>query len=201
MTSLESLLRTVQQLKLKRIGIEELEELQFVAAGETFAVSKCHYEGSVVAIKRIQLERESERQHFQRRLQSVLREVLIMCHPPLTHHPNIMSLLGYGWSVEKQQLFPFLSVEFATGGSLRAYLAEYPQSIRSKLILMGDVAAGIMALHRCGIVHGDLKADNVVIFSSLDRPSMSLAKVSDFGHSILVSSTPGKRAQYFGTEL
>lgn len=201
MTSLESLLRTVQQLKLKRIRTEELEETQCIAAGETFAVSKCHYEGSVVAIKRIHLEAESERQHFQRRLQSVLREVLIMCHPPLTHHPNIISLLGYGWSVEKNQLSPFLSVEFATGGSLREYLKECPQSIRSKLILMGDVAAGLMALHRCGIVHGDLKADNVVIFSSLDRPSMSIAKVSDFGHSILVSSTPGRRTQYFGTKL
>ncbi|KAJ6103208.1 hypothetical protein N7486_005635 [Penicillium sp. IBT 16267x] len=201
MTSLESLLRTVQQLKLKRFRVEELEESQLFAAGETFEVSKCHYEGSVVAIKRIRLEKESERQHFQRRLQSVLREVLIMCHPPLTHHPNILSLLGYGWSVEKQQLSPFLSVEFATGGSLRRYLKGCPQSIRNKLILMGDVAAGLMALHRCGIVHGDLKADNVVLFSSLDRPSMSLAKVSDFGHSILVSSTPEKRAQYFGTKL
>ncbi|KAJ5660223.1 hypothetical protein N7507_006674 [Penicillium longicatenatum] len=200
-TSLESLLRTVQQLKLKRVRIEELEETQSIAAGETFAVSKCHCEGSVVAIKRIQLEGESQPQHFQRRLQSVLREVLIMCHPPLTHHPNIINLLGYGWSVEKQRLSPFLAVEFATGGSLREYLKQCPQSIRSKLILMGDVAAGLMALHRCGIVHGDLKADNVVIFSSLDRPSMSVAKVSDFGHSILVSSTPEKRTHYFGTKL
>ncbi|KAJ5527937.1 hypothetical protein N7513_012096 [Penicillium frequentans] len=201
LTSLESLLRTVQQLKLKRIRAEALEESQFIAAGETFAVSKSHYEGSVVAIKRIQLKAEFERQHFQRRLHSVLREILIMCHPPLTHHPNIIGLLGYGWSVEKQQLSPFLSVEFATGGTLREYLKGSPQPIRSKLILMGDVAAGLMALHRCGIVHGDLKADNVVIFSSLDRPSMSVAKISDFGHSILVSSTPEKRTQYFGTKL
>ncbi|KAJ5102939.1 hypothetical protein N7532_003468 [Penicillium argentinense] len=85
MNSLESLLRTVQQLKLKRLLVEELEENRFIAAGETFAVTECRYEGSVVAIKRIRLNEDShgtsDRQHFQRRLQSVLREVLIMCHP------------------------------------------------------------------------------------------------------------------------
>lgn len=203
MNSLESLLRTVQQLKLKRLHVDELEETQFVAAGETFAVSQCRYQGSVIAVKRIRLNEygeQSDRQHFQRRLQSVLREVLIMCHPPLAHHPNIISLLGYGWTVEEQRPSPFVSVEFASNGSLREYM-KLNQTIRTKLILMGDVGAGLMALHKCGIVHGDLKMDNVVVFASLERPSGSVAKVSDFGHSILASSTPEKRARYFGTAL
>ncbi|KAJ5605158.1 hypothetical protein N7510_010312 [Penicillium lagena] len=204
MNSLESLLRTVQQLKLKKFRTEGLEDARFVAAGETFSVSQCKYEGAVVAIKRIRLKEEgkgSEHQHFQRRLHSVLREILIMCHPPLAHHPNILSLLGYGWSVEKQRLSPFISLEFATGGSVREFMKERPRSIRTKLILMGDIGAGLIALHKCGIVHGDLKADNVVVSVTLDRPSMSIAKVSDFGHSILESSAPEKRTRYFGTAL
>ncbi|KAJ5218351.1 uncharacterized protein N7498_000450 [Penicillium cinerascens] len=203
MNSLESLLRTVQQLKLKRLRVDELEETQFIAAGETFAVSQCRYQGSVIAVKRIRLNEygeQSDRQHFQRRLQSVLREVLIMCHPPLAHHPNIISLLGYGWTVEEQRPSPFVSVEFASNGSLREYM-KLNQTIRTKFILMGDVGAGLMALHKCGIVHGDLKMENVVVFASLERPSGSIAKISDFGHSILASSTPEKRTRYFGTAL
>ncbi|KAJ5806869.1 hypothetical protein N7474_010461 [Penicillium riverlandense] len=204
MNSLESLLHTVQQLKLKRFCSEGLEETRFIAAGETFSVSQCKYEGAVVAIKRIRLNEDgkgSERQHFQRRLQSVLREILIMCHPPLAHHPNIISLLGYGWSMERQRLSPFVSLEFASAGSLREFMKERPRTIRTKLILMGDIGAGLIALHKCGIVHGDLKADNVVVFSTLDRPSMSIAKLSDFGHSILESSAPERRTRYFGTAL
>ncbi|KAJ5102940.1 hypothetical protein N7532_003469 [Penicillium argentinense] len=85
-------------------------------------------------------------------------------------------------------------------GSLRDYMKKC-HPIRTKLIMMGDVGAGLMALHKCGIVHGDLKMDNVVVFASLDRPSGTIAKVSDFGHSILVSSAPEKRTQYFGTTL
>lgn len=204
MNSLESLLRTVQQLKLKRVRAEELEQAHFIAAGETFSVSRCKCEGKVVAIKRIRLNdngKELERRHFQRRLQAILREILIMCHPPLSHHPNIISLLGYGWSVEEQRLSPFISLEFASNGSLRAFMKERQHSIRSKLILIGDVGTGLMALHKCGIVHGDLKAENVVVFHTLDRPSMSIAKVSDFGHSIIVGSTAKERQKYIGTAL
>lgn len=204
LNSLESLLRTVQQLKLKRIRAEELEETRFIAAGETFLVLECKHEGKLVAIKRIRLYEDGkdlDRQYFQRRLQSVLREILIMCHPPLAFHPNIIDFLGYGWKVEGQRPSPFIAVEVASEGSLRTYLKAQTRSIRDKLILMGDVAAGVMALHNCGIVHGDLKADNVVVFFSFERPSMSIAKLSDFGHSILVESVPEKRTQYFGTTM
>lgn len=204
MNSLESLLRTVQQLKLKKLHTEEIEKTRFIAAGETFSVSECKYEGKVVAIKRIRMsstEDEAHRLHLQRRLQSVLREILIMCHSPLAHNPNIVSLLGYGWDVEEQRLSPFISVEFASGGSLRNHLRDQPQSIRNKLILMGDVGAGLISLHKCGIIHGDLKLDNVNVFPSIDRPSLSIAKVSDFGHSILISSSEKKEAKYYGTVL
>lgn len=183
--------------------MEDLKEMEFIASGETFAVSKCTFNSKTVAIKQIQFKDDGEdlnRRHFQHRLQSVLREVLIMCHPPLAYHPNIISLFGYGWTVEAQGPSPFVSVEFATMGSLRDYM-EMGHSIRTKLILMGDVAAGLMALHSCGIVHGDLKLDNVLVLNSLERPSGSIAKVSDFGHSILVGSAPENQTHYFGTAL
>ncbi|KAJ5178874.1 hypothetical protein N7492_002084 [Penicillium capsulatum] len=200
LNSLESLLRTVQQQQqLKRFHAETLKNSSFVAAGETFSVSQCQYEGQVVAIKHIRLHADQE--YFQRRLHSVQREILIMCHPPLAVHPNVTSLLGYGWTIEEKLPSPFLVAEFASGGSLRAHLKERKRAIGDKMILIGEIAAGLTALHQCGIVHGDLKADNVVVFFSPQRPSLSMAKISDFGHSIIVAAAAEKRTKYLGTTI
>lgn len=162
----------MQQLKLKKFPADELEEIRYIASGETFAVSERQYGGRAIAVKRIRLDGEGTKlrhKHFQKRLQAVLREICIMSHPPLAHHPNIISLLGYGWSIEAQRPSPFISVEFASEGTLRDFMKRAKRPLRTKLILAGDVGAGLIALHKCGIVHGDLKMDNVVVFSSLER--------------------------------
>lgn len=48
-------------------------------------------------------------------------------------------------------------------------------------LLVGDVAAGLSALHGCGVVHGDVKLDNVPVFPDTTRSTGALAKVADFG--------------------
>ena len=92
-------------------------------------------------------------------------------------------------------------MKFASEGSLRAYMKHSRRSLKTKLILAGEVAAGLVALHRCGMVHGDLKTVTVVVFLTLDRPSMSIVKLSDFGHSILVTSASKEDTYYYGTNL
>jgi hypothetical protein len=47
--------------------------------------------------------------------------------------------------------------------------------------------------------------DNVLVFHSWDRPAKALAKLSDFGHSIIIAGAEGKQrtesARYGGTYL
>ena len=54
-----------------------------------------------------------------------------------------------------------------------------------KHLLCLDIARGLSALHQAGLVHGDLKAENVLVCSSPSR--RYLAKISDFGFSVMVS--------------
>lgn len=202
--NLGCLLTAVQSMKLKQFPADRIEEIRTVGVGETFSVCESKFDGDVIAVKRIRLHEDmvnANRTAFQRRLQAVLREIRIMHHPPLAHHPNIVSLLGYGWVFEEQRLLPFITVELAREGSLRNYLKETERSFKAKQIVAGDIAAGLMALHKCSIVHGDLKIDNVLVVPSLDRPSGAVAKVSDFGHSIIPSPESEATAHYFGTEL
>lgn len=202
--NLGSLHSAVQSMKLKQFPADRIEEIRTVGVGETFSVSESRFDGEVIAVKRLRLHEDivgGNRTAFQRRLRAVLKEIWIMHHPPLAHHPNIVSLLGYGWVLEEQRNSPFIAVELAREGSLRTYLRQAQRPFKAKQIFVGDIAAGLMVLHKCSIAHGDLKIDNVLVVPSLDRPSGAIAKVSDFGHSITLSPESEATAHYFGTEL
>ncbi|KAL8646234.1 MAG: hypothetical protein Q9226_006952 [Calogaya cf. arnoldii] len=82
---------------------------------------------------------------------------------------------------------------------LASYVNNGPTRLTSQeaLFLAADVADGLAALHSFGIVHGDLKPANVLLF--LDAESAAehepggqsprlVAKVGDFGYSGTVSS-------------
>lgn len=102
---------------------------------------------------------------------------------------------------------PFIVVEFASLGSLREYLiqrksVESPNRLRDVEILVRDVACALSALHTCGIVHGDIKLDNVLMFPSWDRPAKALAKLTDFGHALVPEGSKDKShgpVRYGGT--
>jgi len=172
-----------------------------VGEGETFRVDKCIYDKQTVAVKHIKLGASQPDNHgLNKRLRSVISEIRIMYHAPLREHPNILSILGYGWRQSGQAPIPYIVVEYAMFGSLRQYLTESERSLRTKIIMAGDIAAGLNALHQCDIVHGDLKLDNVVVLQSWDRPPGTVAKLCDFGHAIVLSGEK-RYLKYFGTSL
>jgi serine/threonine protein kinase len=112
-----------------------------------------------------------------------------MTHNPLRSHENIVRLIGVGWETNrmdfKSQVFmwPFLVLEHATLGSLVDFLEENPIDMETRKALCLDVGRGLLALHQCDIVHGDVKLENVLIFRN-DRKGY-IAKLGDFGFSVL----------------
>jgi len=199
--SFDDLLQNVQKLGLPRCKFEEIEQEARVGEGESFQVERCRYNNKVVAVKHIKLaSSQADSQNSYRRLRTVLTELMIMHHAPLRDHPNVLSVFGYEWKTYGQSLLPYVVVEYGEYGSLRSWLRESTKDITTKLILTGDVAAGLRALHSCDIVHGDLKLDNVVVLSSWDRPANAIGKLCDFGHSIILGGDV-KHRTYYGTLL
>ena len=127
-----------------------------------------------------------------------------MHHAPLANHKNIIQLLGYGWDYEQGDTIPYLVTELAHEGTLRQYLSDRGYlSLKDRLELCGDVINGLNEIHLCGVCHGDVKLDNILV-SSLDgrrdgRIPFPTAKISDFGHSIVLSSEQASLNQYRGT--
>lgn len=79
-------------------------------------------------------------------------------------------------------------MEYASLGTfatLQASSDSLPFSVKQKLCY--DVGRGLSALHACGIVHGDMKHENVLIVP-VKEPFSSLlytAKLADFGGAVM----------------
>ena len=117
--------------------------------------------GRKVAIKRIRAEvSEESRRRFQReaRLAASLS------------HPSIVPVFDLVMVGDHEHLV----MELVEGPSLTQWL-ETPRDLDEKLQVAEQVAAGLAYAHRQGIVHRDLKTENVLL--SADHQ----AKIADFG--------------------
>ena len=86
-------------------------------------------------------------------------------------HPNILALYDVG----REDGTPFVVTELLHGGTLRERLASGPMSRSETLELAIQIAQGLAAAHTRGLVHRDLKPDNVFVAEG------GAAKILDFG--------------------
>lgn len=87
-------------------------------------------------------------------------------------HPNIVSVIDRG--VAKGQ--HFIVMEFMDGGSLRDRMtADVPMELLKARDVISSVAAALNCLHGMGLVHRDVKPDNVLFDGN------GQIKLSDFG--------------------
>ncbi|KAB8766475.1 hypothetical protein FH972_026635 [Carpinus fangiana] len=125
------------------------------------------------------------------RARSILNEVHILTHEPLRMHGNIVQLLALSWteaSSDDDSLVLMMLMAPAMSGTL-ADLQSQKKSLSYdlKMRLCDDVSQGLQALHVCGVVHGDVKSENVLVFTAED--GHMIAKVSDFGTAVVLDFT------------
>ncbi|MDI1436576.1 protein kinase domain-containing protein [Polyangium sorediatum] len=86
-------------------------------------------------------------------------------------HPNVVTVFDVGtW---EQQAF--IALEFVPGGSARVWATREPRAWREIVRLWIQVGRGLAAAHAAGVVHRDLKPDNVLVRAD------GRAQVTDFG--------------------
>jgi serine/threonine protein kinase len=106
---------------------------------------------------------------FEHRVICVLRDIEVMHHAPLAKHRHVVQLLGYGWDNARGDTIPYLVTELASQGTLKEYLLRSKTTISEGLRFCRQVAQGLCELHLCGVIHGDLKLDNILACSKSGR--------------------------------
>ncbi|NQS98610.1 MAG: serine/threonine protein kinase [candidate division Zixibacteria bacterium] len=94
-------------------------------------------------------------------------------------HPNIVAVYDFHSSVEAA----YLVLEYIPGKNLAELMANEPLPLEVAFIIMLEIFRGLEYAHEMGVVHRDMKPDNIMISESAQ------VKVSDFGLAALEGAT------------
>lgn len=129
---------------------------------------------------------------YRLQLRSICLEVLSLCNPVMRAHPNIASLLAWGFDYPFADMpVPILFMEEALM-PLNDFLVAEKRGVDVRYQLSLDVVNGIEALHNLRIVHGDVKPENVLVFPGPNEKVPFRAKMSDFGVCLDLESSDAR---------
>ena len=103
------------------------------------------------------------------------REIMLAAQ---LQHPNIVPVLSAG----ELGTLPYFVMPFIDGESLRARMMRGPLSVRETVSILKDVVRALGFAHNRGIIHRDIKPDNVLLASGA-------AVVTDFGVAKAISAS------------
>jgi TOMM system kinase/cyclase fusion protein len=131
--------------------------------------------GQLVALKLIKPRYGKGAPTMERQLARFRREMRVCAE---LHHPHVVRLIDTG---ENEDGLLFSVFEFVPGPTLAELLRERGAlTVRATIELMGQVLDALVCAHGKGVIHRDLKPNNVMVSTTGARPQ---ATVLDFGIS------------------
>jgi serine/threonine protein kinase len=117
-------------------------------------------------------------------------------------HPNVCRILEFGLHHRScrsgvEETIPFFTMELLTGETLRRHIARLgPFGDAASVSMIRQIVAGLKAIHGAGVVHRDLKTENIFVVP--DARNGERAVIMDFGlaravDGSIVSTSPSVR--------
>ena len=103
-------------------------------------------------------------------------------------HPNIVRAIGFDPYSDP----PYLVMEYIPGTSLRPLIKGRQLNIDQAISVMRQVLGGLDYAHKQGLIHRDVKPENILVHERAGREGYSvegLVKVTDFGLGRAATST------------
>jgi serine/threonine protein kinase len=97
-------------------------------------------------------------------------------------HPNIVEVYDFG----EQNGLMYLVMELVTGGSMRGLMQKHardgkPWPLMLAIDLVQQAAEGLAYAHGQGMIHRDIKPDNMLLRAVSGAPGRYALKITDFG--------------------
>ncbi|OCH96240.1 Pkinase-domain-containing protein [Obba rivulosa] len=152
-----------------------------IGAGASGGVYTAYQVGTnlSVAIKQMDLEKQPKKD-------LIINEILVM---RASRHPNIVNYIDS--FLYKNELW--VVMEYMEGGSLTDVVTANLMSEGQIAAVSRETAQGLEHLHRHGVIHRDIKSDNVLLSMNGD------IKLTDFGFCAQISDGNSKRTTMVGT--
>jgi serine/threonine protein kinase len=150
-----------------------IESLGQGGMGSVFRAERLHI-GDEVAVKLLHQDLVREKQALERFRREARTAAMI-------RHPNVVSIHDFNDGTGEASE-AYIVMELVRGVSLGTLLRrEGRMSPERAVRLMQDICAGVGVAHRQGLLHRDLKPDNVIIVPPSHESDEETAKVVDFG--------------------
>ena len=125
-------------------------------------------------------------------IQSLIKEALLLAG---FDHPNIVKIFDFKINP------PTMTMEYCAKWSLRQILdKKINLPVKYKIFLIRSICSGLCYVHSKGIVHGDLKCDNILLSDEkqvkigeylFPIPKLADFGLGQFGDNKIVGGTPG----------
>jgi len=92
-------------------------------------------------------------------------------------HPNVINRLGHGTAIDLVgTTFHYIVLEYLSGGDMAALSRRSALPLEKALFYLEQVCSGLAHAHECGVIHRDIKPQNLLLTG--DR---QVVKIADFG--------------------
>ncbi|RSL59388.1 hypothetical protein CEP54_007267 [Fusarium duplospermum] len=178
-----SFLAATQALQIDYVPVSWDRGRTIIGSGATSKVQEAFINRTTgFAFKRVNHSKTDDETY-----KALVNEIMVLSHPLIRNHPNMSQLQGFCWEVseENDKSWPVLIFEKAPFGDLLDFSRSREGTeiaFAERLKLCVDIGTAILDLHLNGIIHGDIKPENVLVFKEGGTYG---ARVIDFGYSTL----------------
>ena len=125
-----------------------------------------------------------------------IKRAIILAHPNIVKYYGVETLVNRNFHGQEEEV-QIGVMEFVQEGQLKTFMTQNPLSTEQLKKLLIDILEGLKYLHSEGIIHRDIKPQNILL--GRDKQNRLVAKIADFGISKSADSNQASASILLGT--